>query len=55
MIQLPPSKIQNNPQPKTPQPQNTNSNRDTLQKLFLRKTHNKSDAPYMNIGGKLGR
>ena len=41
-------------QPK-PQPQNTNSNRDTLQKLFLRKTHNKSDAPYMNIGGKLGR
>ena len=43
------------PQPKTPQPQKSNSNRDTLQKLFLRKTHNKSDAPYMNIGGKLGR
>ena len=55
MIQLPPSKIQNNPQPKTPQPQNPNSNKETLQKLFLRKTHNKSDAPYMNIGGKLGR
>lgn len=36
-------------------PQNSKSNKDTLQKLFLRKPHNKSDAPYINIGGKLGR
>jgi len=49
-----PQTVQNNNQPK-PQPQNTKSNRDTLQKLFLRKQHNKSDAPYINIGGKLGR
>ena len=44
---------QNKPQPRVPQ--KTNSNQDTLQKLFLRKTHNKSDAPYINVGGKLGR
>lgn len=44
--------IQNN---NRSQPQNTNSNRDTLQKLFLRKNLNKSDAPYINIGGKLNR
>lgn len=45
------------PQPRVPQPANNNrsSNKDTLQKLFMRKTHNKSDAPYINIGGKLNR
>jgi glycosyltransferase involved in cell wall biosynthesis len=43
---------QNQPQP---QQQKTNSNRDTLQKLFLRKSHHKSDAPYISIGGKLNR
>ena len=45
---------QNNPQPQE-QNSNSNSNRDTLQKLFLRKSHHKSDAPYINIGGKLNR
>lgn len=43
------------PQLKTNTTQNTKSNKDTLQKLFLRKQHNKSDSPYINIGGKLGR
>jgi hypothetical protein len=45
------------PQPRVPQPANNNrsSNKDTLQKLFMRKTHNKSDSPYINIGGKLNR
>ena len=47
------------PQPRVPQPVNNitsaSSNRDTLQKLFLRKNLNKSDAPYINIGGKLNR
>jgi len=48
---------QNNPQPQPQQQQQqkSNSNRDTLQKLFLRKSHNKSDAPYLNIGGKLNK
>ena len=57
---IPKPKVNNQPPPQNnpqaiPQPQKSNSNRDTLQKLFLRKTHNKSDAPYINIGGKLGR
>jgi glycosyltransferase involved in cell wall biosynthesis len=43
------------PQPRVPQTNTSNSNRDTLQKLFLRKSHHKSDAPYINIGGKLNR
>ena len=37
-----------------PKPQNTvGSNKETLQKLFLQKKMKKSDAPYMNIGGKI--
>jgi len=57
---IPKPKVNNQPPPQNnpqaiPQPQKSNSNIDTLQKLFLRKTHNKSDAPYINIGGKLGR
>jgi glycosyltransferase involved in cell wall biosynthesis len=50
-----PQPQQNNPQPRSPIPQNTKSNKDTLQKLFLRKPISKSDSPYINIGGKLGR
>jgi hypothetical protein len=44
------------PQPKTPQPNNnTNSNKETLQKLFLSKRLNKSDSAYMNIGSKINK
>ena len=44
------------PQPKTPQlNDNTNSNRDTLQRLFLSKKLNKSDSSYMNIGRKINK
>jgi glycosyltransferase involved in cell wall biosynthesis len=44
------------PQPKTPQlNNNTNSNRDTLQRLFLSKKLNKSDSSYMNIGRKINK
>ena len=44
------------PQPKTLQlNDNTNSNRDTLQRLFLSKKLNKSDSSYMNIGRKINK
>ena len=44
------------PQPKTQQPNNnTNSNKETLQKLFLSKRLNKSDSAYMNIGRKINK
>jgi hypothetical protein len=39
-----------------PKPQNSvGSNKETLQKLFLQKKMKKSDAPYMNIGGKINK
>lgn len=53
IVQLPHSKIQNTREPQTPQTQNSNS--QTLKKLFLKKQHNKSNSPYMNIGGKINR
>jgi glycosyltransferase involved in cell wall biosynthesis len=45
------------PTPKTipTQQQNTGSNKQTLQKLFLRNPINKSDAPYVSISKKLNR
>jgi len=44
------------PQPKTQQHNNnTNSNKETLQKLFLSKRLNKSDSAYMNIGNKINK
>jgi glycosyltransferase involved in cell wall biosynthesis len=48
--QLPQNKLQ-----PIPQTQKSNSNKETLQKLFLSKRLNKSDSSYMNIGGKINR